>query len=248
MPEETKSLVRVDNFMALQKADQIREVIKVNFGEQGISLFNLERIRIPAGGATSWTIADPTGEESSIPEIVAMIPHKKGERNYWKQGFNESGGGTPPSCHSDDLIKGYGDNGEGEGEHVCRVCPRNQWKQGENSASSKDCREMRILFVLRQGREEHIFPSILVITPGSLKALDGYLTSLTSRAIPYFACLHKLTLEKVRSKGGITYASIRPKMLRELKAEELTLVTKYHHALSSAFGGLTITSEEAQAT
>jgi hypothetical protein len=52
----------------------------------------------------------------------------------------------------------------------------------------------------------------------------------------------------VRSKGGITYASIRPKMLRELKAEELTLVTKYHHALSSAFGGLTITSEEAQAT
>lgn len=246
MADESKALIKVDSFKALQRASKIKEVIEANFGNRGISLFNLERVRIPAGGSITWNILDPTGEESVEQEIIAMIPYKTDQRCFWERPFEDSGGGSPPSCHSTDLILGFGNNGESDGRHECRTCPRNQWKQGVgDTVAGKECREMRVMFLLRKGREEHIFPSILVITPGSLKNLDGYLTSLTSQGLPFYACLHRLTLEKTQSKGGVKYAAVKAKIVRELDDAELKMVQEYGKAMAVPFGGLTITQEDA---
>jgi hypothetical protein len=250
VPEtETKALMTLDQFTALQKADQLKEVIEANFGQRGISIFNLERIRIPAGGAMSWIVIDPSGEETSEKEIIAAVPLKKEERNYWSSKFGESGGTAPPDCHSDDLDYGHGHNGTDEhSPHKCRTCPRNQWSPtAKGDAIGKDCRETRLLFLLRKGREAHIFPSIMSITPGSLKALDGYLTSISSQMIPYWRGLHRFTLEKATSKTGINYARVKISLVRTLEDKEISQIKDYANALRGAFRAVHITPEEVAA-
>lgn len=242
-----------EQFSALQKAEKTAEVVKRTFGNKGISVFDLERIKIPAGGMTQWQVVDSNGEVESLKSITCAIPYMRNDKSYWKESFQETGGGRPPNCISLDLInqaeeKGVGDNGTGLGEHVCRTCPQNQWGSHPLGGGGKACRETWILFVLRQGREKHLFPSILVLTPGSLKSWMAYNTSLTSQGLYYASVLHRLELQAATSKGGIKYAEVKPSLERELTEPELDHMRRYEDAVKGAFGGVRVEAEDVTAT
>lgn len=261
MPEQTKELVTVQSqYMALQKAERTAEVVKKTFGNKGISLFDLERVKLPTGGSTQWSIHSETGQISNTQKIQCLIPYMRNDRTYWADSFESSGGGSPPACTSIDLINqvtevGHGDNGTGQGEHRCDSCPQNAWgsdpraKAGDNGKKGgKACRESWILFLLREGREQHLFPSVLVLTPGSLKAWRGYNTLLTSQGLYYATVLHELELVQARSKGGITFAEVKPSMVRKLTDDECAAMEMYENAVRSSFGGVRVQAEDVAST
>jgi len=236
-------------FMALQRAEQTADVVKRTFGNKGISVFDLERIKIPAGGGVAWQVVDSTGDMDSMKSITCAIPYMRNDRSYWAQDFQMSGGGSPPSCVSLDLInqaveQGVGDNGDGPGTHACRTCKQNQWGSHPLGTGGRACRETWLIFLLREGREKHLFPSLLVVTPGSLKGWTRYNTGLVSQGLYYASVLHRLELQPAKSKGGIAYAEIKPSMVRELTEEEMGHMRRYEDAVRSAFGGVRVEADD----
>jgi hypothetical protein len=137
-----------------------------------------------------------------------------------------------------------GDNGEGQGVHDCRTCKQNAWGSDPRGTGGKACRETWLIFLLREGREKHLFPSLLVVTPGSLKGWTRYNTWLTSQGLYYASVVHRLELQKAQSKAGIAYAEIKPSMIRELRADELEHMRRYEDAVRTAFGGVRVEADD----
>lgn len=238
-PDST-ALVRVDQkFRALKDVTKTAEVMRANFGNKSISIFNLERIKLPGGGSMSWQIVDSTGELTESKSLTAVIPYLRNERDFWLKGIDEpGGGGAPPDCRSIDLSMGIGDNGEGPGEHKCFTCRQNQWGSKRIKgvpAAGKACGELWILFLLREGRENHVFPSVLMVKPGSMKSWEGYLTNLTSQEVPYWGAMHRLELSPATNKTGIRYAQIKPSLIRVLEPDEIEKLAAYRLAAEKAF-------------
>ena len=53
-----------DEFSALSHLDTFQDLVAQNIGAAGISAFELDRIQVPAGGSTMWTINTLEGEEA----------------------------------------------------------------------------------------------------------------------------------------------------------------------------------------
>jgi hypothetical protein len=244
MSDEKEMLpVKVESFLALAKVEKVREVIKTNFGEAGISIWDLERIKIPAGGGMSWQVLSPTGDVTEKKVVTALMPHKREERNFWKEEFGQ-GASKPPDCYSSNMVTGNGDNGTGEiGEHDCLTCPQNQW--GSNSkGEGKACRQNIVAFLLPQGKEDHIFPTILTITPGSLKAAKGYFTDLSSRLLSYQQVVHTITLEKAQNNQKIAYARVKWQIASELTEDDIAKLIQYAETMRASFSSVRVTSDE----
>ena len=76
----------------------------------------------------------------SQPTEQAIAVLQQDRRAFWDIGYDESGGGSPPDCHSLDARIGYGwRRGMAEGQHSqqgCKTCPLSQW--GSNSDIKED--------------------------------------------------------------------------------------------------------------
>lgn len=242
--ERTELVPITKEFTALAQVSNLGDVIKANIGEQGISMFSLERIKVGSGESTAFTVTDELGtKQKPLIEFEAVLCSHKGQRGWWAQSMEQTGGGSPPDCSSTDLVHGYGFNGNAEGtvgEWKCASCPKNQWGSArpKNGApqKGKDCREVKAVLLLRKGREQHIFPSLMIIPPGSLMAFQKYMTALCSQALPYYALLHKFSLVSSKSDGGITYPMLRIEVARRLEKEEMEALLTYAEKIGAAFG------------
>ena len=100
------ALAEQSEFRALTiNPDEIAEVILTNVGPDGLSQFDLDRIKMPSGGATQWNVETIRGEESRESIEGIIIAHKTA-RVYWAEPMEKTGGNTPPDCGSDDGIRG----------------------------------------------------------------------------------------------------------------------------------------------
>ena len=201
-----QELVKVEKYQIMTiDPDRAREVIKSNVGPQGFDQFDMDRIRIPSGGQTSWQIVDLEGEETAEKEISGIIVHFSDPRRLYKEAFEKTGGGTPPDCASDDGISGVGDPGG-----LCAKCPFAQFgsavdKDGKASRGQA-CQQRRMLFLVRQGE---IIPTIVSLPPTSLKAARTFFLRLGGRMLPYWAVSVALSLEKDKNREGIEYSKVK---------------------------------------
>jgi hypothetical protein len=241
-PPQTDVAIR-NRFRALAEPARTAEVVAKTFGARGISLFDLERIRLPTGWGALWQIVGADGEASGERAIEAIIPWMRNDRLYWGREFG-SGVQTPPCCTSLDLISqgveyGHGDNGSEDGKtsHACSSCTQNRFGTGEKGRG-KACREIWTVFLLRAGREDGVFPAVLFVTPGSLKPWRKYHTWLCSRGLYYASVLHRLELQQAKSSDGIAYSAIKPSVVRELTDEETAVVESYGQIVRESFGGV----------
>src|SRR5438309_2014189 len=95
-------------------------VIAENLGAGGMSEFDLPRIKMPSGESPFYTITDMEGDKAE-KTFRAVILLARDARGYWAGSIDETGGGTPPDCHSDDGKVGIGNPG---GD--CGTCSLNQ--------------------------------------------------------------------------------------------------------------------------
>ena len=208
---EKNAMVPAEGFAALAGMDTLMEEMGDEL--QGLE-FSLDKVKFPSAGSTAFAIPTPDGEDSDmVKELVCVITHQHPAFAFYATDF--TGGHAAPDCSSIDGKVGYGVSGG-----TCRNCPKNQYGSGKNG-KSKACQNKRMLYVLREGE---LFPIMLLLPPGSLKAFTNYVKSLLSRGLRVYQVVTKITLKKVRNDDGIEYSQAVFKMERPLTPEERAAV------------------------
>ena len=174
----------------------IREAMNVNVGDGGLNATDLERIKIPAGGGTAWTIQGLDGEEM-LKELSGIIIAWRDTRAYWSVPMDESDGNMPPDCYSLDAR-----TGEGEPGGNCHKCPNAEFGSG-SKGEGQACKLVRQLFLVR---EDNLLPEIVHLPPSSLKPARQYFLRLASKGVPCYSVITKIGLEKTKNAQGIVYA------------------------------------------
>ena len=168
--------------------------LKSNMEGETLSPQDLDRVKVPAGGSTTWCIPTLEGDENT-PEIVGVIALIQNTRAYWPGEY--SGAGDPPSCVSDDGFTGIGDPGGN-----CKNCPFDQFGS-DNKGKGKACREQKRVFLVRP---TSLLPVMVSLPVMSLKGAKGYLMRLGSQGLQYQEVVSRITLAKDKNTDGIVYS------------------------------------------
>lgn len=169
----------------------------------------LERIKIPAGGGTSFEFPNLENAEEtvSVKEFSAVILSHHLFSAYYKEKY--SGQNGAPDCMSFDGI--VGDTGE-----VCRTCEHNKFGSSENGG--KACKTKEQLYILREG---DIFPMEITLPTGSIKGFHSYVRRLLYGGKKSSMVVTKFSLKKAVNKTGIAYSQVDFAAQRDLQEAEL---------------------------
>lgn len=181
-------------FLILQNPESAIEALKSNLEGEALSPMDLDRVVIPAGGGTQWTIPTLDGEEST-PAIVGVIVGVQNCRAYWAEAFG--GAGTPPDCVSEDGVTGIG-NPSGRCQ-VCKLAEFGSDARGKGQA----CKQIKRLFLLRP---DSMLPLVVTLPPTSIRPATRYLLRLAGNGLKYQAVVTKIILEKEKNNEGIAYS------------------------------------------
>lgn len=208
----------------------VAEIIADNFGDEGFSPADLDRVTVPAGGGTSWEIPD----EDPTRVIEGVIVHKQPTRSFWFKKRGEDGEDDgPPDCYSDDAKVGLGAFGPGSEANPsgeCASCPMNVFGSSDTgSGNGKACKEQMQLFLLQQ---DAVLPVQLSLPPTSLRPFKKYMTRLAGKGKSYMAVVTKFSLV-VTKGGGQTYSVVDPARGADLKPEESMAARGYGQMIAA---------------
>jgi hypothetical protein len=217
---------------------EIQEIIADNLGGQDVGEFDLTRLKVPAGGATTWEMETLAGTEP-VKEITGIIVHTAQTRSWWPVTLDESReANTPPSCSSADARVGYGKqwatkddpNPAGEPRRLaCAECPHSQWGSGKNGGQA--CRLQGSWLILVEGS---FLPIVVSLPTMSLKQTKRYMLGLAGQGIRFSDVVTKLHLEKAQS-GPNTYAKVVPELVGPLSPEDAQKAREYGVLLKPLF-------------
>lgn len=212
--------------------ERLSEVIKANLGTQGISTFDMDRIKIPAGGSTVWQAPTLTGIEN-VESIEGIIIHFRDVRAYWPEEY--TGANVPPSCSSDNGVVGVGD--PGGACQSCKFALFGSADKGEGQA----CKQSRMCFVLRP---TDLMPVVIPLPPTSLKACKSYFYRLASKVLQFQDVVTRFTLTESANATGMKYSKCELNVSRLLTDEEIMKVRSAAIAMREAFGTVTIKADD----
>ncbi len=194
-----------------------------SFEELGLSPFKLNSINVPGGGSLRWVIETLEGEEDYVAEITGVCALvARGQRAWFRTPYEESGGGSPPDCSSEDGIEGFGVRSlDGDADEpsvqACSTCRWDRFGSTRGSGSGKDCVEKMRMYIYREGM---LLPDVVNVSPGSLDTVMTWAGKLLARGLAPDRVVVKLTLEKATSQTGIEFARVKPSVVRVLTDEE----------------------------
>jgi len=177
------------------KPENLGETLAENLGQEGLSIFSLERIKVPSGGGKTWTVPTVSGEMET-QNLEGIIIHNNIMRQYYENAF--SGGGSPPDCYSRDGMTGVGNPGG-----ACDKCPLAQYGSANDGKTA--CKMRRLFFVLLP---DSMLPVLLNAPPSSLKEARTYLMKLSSIGKVYYKVITRFVLSKEKSSDGIDYSKL----------------------------------------
>lgn len=169
-----------------------------------------------------------------------VILHLQSANAWWKTSFNESGGGTPPSCWSPDGIRPSPTSSELQA-NVCREC---KWAVfGSDGKRGKACKNMRKIFTLIPGYD---LPVRLTAPPTSLRPIDEYGSLLAYKALRYIMVETQFGLKEERNKDGIKFSSLTfvPMGTSAHNKEEADRLMKLRNDFMPQMTGEEVTAEE----
>jgi len=232
-------IVAATDSFAIQphQLDRIASLIVENVGEGGITVNDLDRIKVPAGGGLFWEIPNADGDVDAVKELHCIVIGKRTVRAYWKSEPNAGSAGTPPDCASNDGKTGMARTEDGPGG-TCSTCQLNQFASAKGgSGRGKACKERNLLMVLMQGSK---LPVVISVPPGSLGEVRKQFLRLAGEDLRYMEVVHKLTLIPAQNQDGIKYAKVVPKKVRILNDDERKSISDYAAAIMPVFNQITI--------
>jgi hypothetical protein len=216
----------------------LMDTLRENVGPGQLSVFDLDRVKIPAGGSTTWSVPTLEGEAQDARTLDGVVVYHREPRAFWQTPFAESGGGTPPDCASQ-----FGDIGIGTPGGECAVCPLSQWgskphptRPGEHTRGQA-CKQTKLVALLQP---DALLPTVVFVPPTSLKPMRSYLLGLASRSRPYWSVVTSLALEKAKNADGLEYSQVAPRLLDTLSPEAAASVKEYADAMRAALDAITI--------
>ncbi len=216
--EPVKKETAMSPFIVFQTPiTEIRDAVAANLGDSGMTASDLERIKIPAGGGTAWTIQGLDGEEI-LKELSGIIVAWRDTRAYWSVPMEQSDGNMPPDCYSLDARTGVGK--PGKNCFQCDFAKFGSDSRGEGQA----CKLVRQLFLVR---EDNLLPEIVSLPPSSLKPARQYFMRLASKAVPCYSLITKIGLEKTKNAQGIVYSRATFTSGGRLTPEQAARVKEY---------------------
>lgn len=228
---------------AVMEADPaaMAEALAENLGGEQLNIWQMEMIKVPAGGVTQWQLLDPmTGKTTAAESIEGIIVHTKSIRSFWQAKFSNQSG--PPDCSSEDAVIGRGAYGVGSERHpsgVCRACPMAQFGSAaalwpDQPGSGQACKANRLLFIMR---EDSFLPAVIKAPPASLKRITRYMYALSNRGMPATSVITRFALVEERG-GAAKHGEIEPTFVRRLSPEEHAKVKAYAEQLRPAIDGV----------
>lgn len=236
--EQENAIVPIEELFPVltENVTDLAEMIEENLGGEGINRFELEQIKVGAGGTPGYLISQ--GDEKKMAESFdAIIVHQQSNRSYWEKSFDDGGGDTGvPDCQSDDGVSGSGDIGDGRGKmrRPCETCEKSQWGSDPKGGKGQWCQSRKSVYLYRT-EAEGFFPSVLNVPPTSLKAMRDYGTKLLGKGIRISRALHRFTTV-TEPRGGRDTTMVRPKFLRRLETGELIKTTSLIESIQGAIG------------
>ena len=232
-------------FAGLTPGSRQMAIIEANVAGEPMSEMDLTRVKTPAGGGTTWEI-DNQGNIETSPEIVGILVAIGKRGLLWP--FDEIGE-EPPVIVTNDLITGYrvsdklGNIDETALARYRIGDRRYDWaaltegpefgpKSGKGGVG-KRVKESRTLAILRDG---DVWPVLISIGPGSLGTFMPFLKKLPCF---HYEAVIGLKLQKEKSKSGVTYSMIVPRLAGQLTEEQGEFVRKmYTEPMKKTFGAL----------
>lgn len=225
-------------FPALQPgvAEEMAAAARENLDGAGITVLDLPKVSVPAGGGTTWQREDfVTGEVIKSEDIRGIIVGVVQQRAFYARSYDETGGGSPPDCSSMDSVTGRGDPGGN-----CASCPLSVYGSAKNGRAQA-CTQMARVAVLQEG---DTFPLIVNVPPSSLKALKNYNLGLSTRSIPRSKMVTSLTLQGTKNADGIPMAVIRFQAAGMLPQEDWLKVKDYEAAIAPFLSSIEPTRDD----
>jgi hypothetical protein len=229
---EVATLDALSDFRIATLGDaNVREIVEANTGG-AITLSDLTQVTIPSGGATSFEIDNPIGDDESEKEIEGVLIYWNDRRSYWMRDLDDldEGDDRSPDCFSANAVEGMGSPG---GD--CRTCPLAAWGS-QKGGNGQACKAQRLFFFLRSGS---IMPIVLRGAPTSIAPSKKYLFGLASEMVPYWGITTKISLDK-QGSGAIKYATLHFSAGTRLTGNDLALVERYRNDLLPALEASTV--------
>lgn len=186
-------------------AEEMISTLRDNLGSDGLDRFKLQRVKVPTGGQTIWTIPSVRGDQGS-PTLTGVIVGWGDKRAFWAGEYKPSEI-LPPDCSSEDGVEGLGNPGG-----PCDLCPLSKFGSHKNGFGQA-CKQTRVVLMIR---EKGMLPLALFAPPTSITKLKQFFLDLTSEGLPYHSIEVELTLSPRRVKSGYDVAEIQPRMVEEL--------------------------------
>ncbi|MEG1639985.1 MAG: hypothetical protein RR284_03565 [Ruthenibacterium sp.] len=208
--QNTQEITVASGFAALTHMTDFGAALAEDFA--GLEL-TFDRIKIPAGGSTTFEISNGDEEEPQmVKDITGVILLQHPAFAYYAEKY--TGGKNPPDCGSFDGVFGNGNPGGS-----CAACPYNQYGSGEGQG--KACKNRRMLYILMEGE---LFPMMLSVPTGSLKEYTTYAKRQLSKGRKLSHIVTKISLKKAVNRSGITFSQAAFTFERMLNAEEITAI------------------------
>lgn len=224
----------------------IAAALRDNIGDEGLKPSDLDRIAVPAGGATVWQVPTAAGPKN-VESIEGVIVARKNARAWW-EGADPNG--APPDCAMKLDLDQFNERGEplyaafGVGRFgpsssmnpsgKCNECPQNVWGSGKNGVG-KGCKQKVALYIVRP---TSMLPCVISAPPTSLRALRRYMIGgLANEGFSFSDVITRFSLTQKVSKAGQKYAEITPLMVAPLSADERAKMRAYRDGLAGALLG-----------
>lgn len=213
------ALLRID-------PDDARELLADALSGQSLSIGDLDRVKVPSGGGTTWEVPTVDGEKS-MKVIEGVILHRQRRRAYWPFAMEErpdDHDGTP-DCQSND-----GEYGEGDPGGACNACPYNEFGSDIKGGPGKACKETLQLFVLAP---DDLLPIVVTVPPASLANVKAYFIRLLRAQSGPSDVVTKIGLEKVTS-GKTPFARVVLERSATLAPEAKARIREYTASIRPA--------------
>ncbi len=223
---EVRSEDEPEYAVLVSSENEVRDIIKANLGGGfGVSVFDLDRVKVPLGGGTNWQVPTLEGPQSA-ESFEGIILYYKDQRSFWESTIDKSGGGMPPDCVSADGVMGKGEPGI-----ECANCPNSEWGSSGENRRGQACRTVRMIFLCRP---EEIIPCVISIPPSSLRQIKSYFLRLASARIPYYGVVTKFMLQPAKM-SGYDVSQIVPVVEQRLEPQEIERAKKLSKELMHVF-------------
>jgi hypothetical protein len=202
---------------AIAKAgnDTVSTLLTNNLSGSQLQVSDLPRIKIPAGGSTTWLVPP---DDAPVKDLEGIVVYQHDLRAMFAQQENGGISNDPPLCTSDDAKVGRGVPG---GD--CSHCANAMYGSAGAGKKGQACKSMHRIYLLAQSS---VLPLVLTLSPSSLAAWRRYMIALVNGRHVVSSVVTCISLEKVT--GGVApYARIVPSMVRVLDESEQKFVDEY---------------------